>query len=128
MDMYYLPELWSSMNEEVSRNDPFAKVAERSNAHRDEHGCDTYPSTHDAPLVAAIAKAIGAKRILEVGCGFGYSALWLANGAGPSARVVLRRSRRIAATVPWPQPLRRSKGMASGSRSSRVAGRRCSRD
>lgn len=33
------------------------------------------------------AAAPGAKRILEVGCGLGYSALWLADGAGPGGIV-----------------------------------------
>lgn len=87
MDMYYLPELWSTIDAEASELDPFAHVADASNEHRDEHECDAYPSTHDAPLVAAIARASGARRILEVGCGLGYSALWLAHGGGPGAKV-----------------------------------------
>jgi len=33
-------------------------------------------------VLANIVRAIGAKRVLEVGCGLGYSALWLAHAAG----------------------------------------------
>lgn len=87
MDMYYLPELWSTMNEAALAADPFAHVAAAAAQHLEDHGCDAYPSTIDAPLVATYARAIGARRILELGCGLGYSALWLAHGGGPQARV-----------------------------------------
>jgi len=30
---------------------------------------------------------VGAKRILEIGCGLGYSALWLADAAGPDSTI-----------------------------------------
>jgi predicted O-methyltransferase YrrM len=38
-------------------------------------------------VLANIVRAMQAKRILEVGCGLGYSALWLADGAGADGTV-----------------------------------------
>ncbi len=38
-------------------------------------------------LISTLVAASGAKRMLEVGCGLGYSALWLARSGGPSSRV-----------------------------------------
>ncbi len=69
-------------------SDRFHQVWEASHRHRAEHrgACTVYPSG-DGPLLGTIAAAAGAKRILEVGCGLGYSALWLAHGAGDDARV-----------------------------------------
>jgi predicted O-methyltransferase YrrM len=68
--------------------DRFHQVWEASHRHRAEHrgACTVYPS-NDGPLLGTLAAASGAKRILEVGCGLGYSALWLAHGAGAEARV-----------------------------------------
>jgi predicted O-methyltransferase YrrM len=78
-------------------DDPFASVRAASEAHRAEHApslaggeqqCGVYPSD---PLklhaVSAILRAAGSKRILEIGCGLGYSALWLAFAAGESGHV-----------------------------------------
>jgi predicted O-methyltransferase YrrM len=79
------------------RTDPFAEVRSASKAHRVEHGaslpggeqeCGVYPSD---PLkmraVATIVRAAGARRILEIGGGLGYSALWLARAAGTAGSV-----------------------------------------
>src|SRR5262245_27724218 len=63
-------------------SDRFAYVADKYELHRKEHGCyDVYPSSN-GPLLGALAAAAKAKRLLEVGCGLGYSSLWLAYGAG----------------------------------------------
>ena len=69
-------------------SDRFHQVWEASHHHREEHrgACTVYPSS-DGPLMGTMAAMAGAKRILEVGCGLGYSALWLAHGAGDEARV-----------------------------------------
>jgi predicted O-methyltransferase YrrM len=62
--------------------DRFARIAETYESHRNQHGCyDVYPSTN-GPLLGALAAAVKPRRLLEVGCGLGYSALWLAYGAG----------------------------------------------
>jgi len=77
--------------------DPFARAYDASNAHRLEHAaslaggeqeCGVYPSVATKMRVlATLVQATGARRILEIGCGLGYSALWLADAAGPDATV-----------------------------------------
>jgi predicted O-methyltransferase YrrM len=60
--------------------DRYAEVARQSEEHRAAHGCDLYPS-QPGQLLAVIAAAVGASRVLEIGGGIGYSTLWLASGA-----------------------------------------------
>ena len=68
-------------------SDRFAYVADKYEPHRKEHGCyDVYPF-ENGPLLGALASAAKSKRLLEVGCGLGYSGLWLAYGAGPGGHV-----------------------------------------
>lgn len=68
--------------------DRFAGVYAASEAHRAGHGpdCTVYPSSN-GPLLAVLAAATHAQRILEVGGGLGYSALHLADGASPDGVV-----------------------------------------
>ena len=68
--------------------DRFANLYRASEAHRLRHGpgCTVYP-TGSGPLLGVLALAIGARHLLEVGCGLGYSAAWLAFGSAPSGRV-----------------------------------------
>lgn len=67
--------------EASQRRDPYEHVRRASHEHRLEHGhgCTVYP-TSGGPLLGLMATAIGAGRVLEVGTGLGYSALWLAAG------------------------------------------------
>jgi predicted O-methyltransferase YrrM len=65
--------------------DPFAQVRAATLAHRAKHGCGTWPYGNGA-LLAAMAAATGAKRILELGTALGYTALNFAHGA-PGARI-----------------------------------------
>ena len=65
--------------------DPFAKVRTATNAHRARHGCSAYPYDN-GPLLAALAAAANARRILELGTALGYTALSFASGA-PDATV-----------------------------------------
>jgi len=74
------------IHRESVRHDRFAHVAQRSDEHRAEHDCDVFPSSDGATL-GVIAAATGAERILEIGCGLGYSALWLAVGSSPDGMV-----------------------------------------
>jgi predicted O-methyltransferase YrrM len=66
--------------------DPFIEVARLSDAHREQHGCDAFPS-RPGHLLATFARALQARRVLEIGGGFGYSTLWLADGAAPDGVV-----------------------------------------
>ena len=65
--------------------DRFAKIRAATNAHRARHGCSAYPYDN-GPLLAALAAAANARRILELGTALGYTALSFASGA-PDATV-----------------------------------------
>jgi predicted O-methyltransferase YrrM len=65
--------------------DPFAKVRAATNAHRASHGCGAHPYDN-GPLLAVLAAAADARRILELGTALGYTALSFASGA-PDATV-----------------------------------------
>jgi predicted O-methyltransferase YrrM len=65
--------------------DPFAKIRAATNTHRAKHGCGAYPYSN-GPLLAALAGAANARRILELGTALGYTALSFASGA-PDATV-----------------------------------------
>lgn len=74
--------------ERFSAHDRFRHVDEASERHREAHGpeCTVYASG-SGPMLGTLAAATGASRILEVGCGLGYSALWLAFGSSTDGRV-----------------------------------------
>ena len=60
--------------------DPFLAVRQRTDAHRRTHGCGAY--TYDkAPSLLALAEALAAARILELGTALGYTSLSLAAGS-----------------------------------------------
>ncbi len=67
------------------RVDPFVDIAEATDRHREQHGCDAYASS-DGPLLGVLAAATAAGRIIEVGTGLGYSTAWLAHGT-PSSKI-----------------------------------------
>src|SRR5579862_7237010 len=69
----------------ISAADPFAKIRAATNTHRERHGCGAYPYDN-GPLLAALAGAANARRILELGTALGYTALSFASGA-PDATV-----------------------------------------
>lgn len=69
----------------VRDHDPFAQVRELTLTHRAKHGCGAWPYGN-GPLLSALAAAAGAKRILELGCALGYTALSFAHGA-PKAKI-----------------------------------------
>jgi predicted O-methyltransferase YrrM len=69
----------------IAAADPFAKVRNATDAHRAKHGCSAYPYDN-GPLLAALAAAAHARRILELGTALGYTALSFASGA-PEATV-----------------------------------------
>jgi predicted O-methyltransferase YrrM len=68
---------------ELAGGDPFDNVRRQSVEHQREHGCYLYNA--GAPvmqLVASIARGSGAHRALDLGCGIGYSTLWIASALG----------------------------------------------
>src|SRR5262245_53590186 len=70
--------------------DPFDDVIRRADAHRALHGstCGLYPAGPQVMrLVAAIVRMTSARRIIDLGAGFGYSALWMASACEPDARI-----------------------------------------
>jgi predicted O-methyltransferase YrrM len=92
------------ISDELLARDPFVNVADASDEHRVGHeGCEAFPS-RPGHLFAVLAASIGARRVLEVGGGLGYSTLWLASGVGPEGGS--RRSRGMRRTpsccaAPW---------------------------
>lgn len=71
------------LEQHAQASDRFRHVAASYDRHRRQHGCiDVYPFAN-GPLLGALAAAARARKLLEVGCGLGYSGLWLAYGAGP---------------------------------------------
>jgi predicted O-methyltransferase YrrM len=62
------------------RVDPFAAVRTQTLRHRAQHGCGTYPF-EDGAILGVIAAAVAPRRVLELGCALGYTALWFAYGA-----------------------------------------------
>ncbi len=75
---------------EIAGGDPFHSVLNASEEHRPVHGvpCGLYPAGPAVmSLVAQLVRAARAHRVLDLGCGFGYSTLWLAAAGGPSARI-----------------------------------------
>jgi predicted O-methyltransferase YrrM len=65
--------------------DPFAKIREATLAHRAKHHCGAWPYGN-GPLLGVVAAAANARRILELGCALGYTAMSFAHGA-PKARI-----------------------------------------
>lgn len=65
-------------------------MREQSERHRQGHGrdCTVYPSS---PITGRFLQAcihlLRAKHVLEVGCGLGYSAAWMAQAVPPGGRV-----------------------------------------
>jgi predicted O-methyltransferase YrrM len=73
------------IEEHTRSSDRFAYVAAKYEPHRAQHGCyDVYPYPN-GPLLGTLAATAKPRRLLEVGCGLGYSGLWLAHGAGPES-------------------------------------------
>jgi predicted O-methyltransferase YrrM len=73
------------MSRKQASEDPFAAVREATLKHRAKHGCTAWPYDNGR-LLAALAGAADAKRILELGCALGYTSLSFAHGA-PKAKI-----------------------------------------
>src|SRR5271168_730671 len=70
--------------------DPSAKIRTATNTHRARHGCGAYPY-RNGPLLAALAGAANARRILELGTALGYTALSFATGASDATVDTIER-------------------------------------
>jgi predicted O-methyltransferase YrrM len=60
--------------------DPFREIYAATERHRVAHRCEAYASSN-GPLLAVLARSVGAQRSLEVGTALGYTAAWLAHGS-----------------------------------------------
>jgi len=72
------------------RADVHLDLYKLSNQHRRKHGrdCELYPSDpFQAPLWTVVASLTHAGRMLEVGCGHGYTAAVMASAGGPDCHV-----------------------------------------
>jgi predicted O-methyltransferase YrrM len=70
--------------------DPFAQIRKATEQHRARHGCGAHPYDN-GPLLSALAAAIQARRILELGTALGYTALSFAYGARDSTVDTIER-------------------------------------
>lgn len=68
--------------------DPFDAVLAESESHQRAHSCGLFPAGPAVMQLAAMfVRASGARTILDLGCGIGYSTFWLASAAGTRAEV-----------------------------------------
>lgn len=78
------PRIESYLKGLIEEPDPVRAAMERLGAERD------FPII--GPLVGnlcgVLARSVGARRVFELGSGFGYSTLWFARAVGPEGRVV----------------------------------------
>lgn len=74
---------------ELSKEDALLRrVRKESNRHRGKHDCDVHPSDPvTGRLLSILVRATNSEKVLEVGCGLGYSAIWLARSLRPDGRV-----------------------------------------
>lgn len=82
-------EILGAYASKLAREDSIlSRVRKDSDKHRTAHGCDVHPSDPTTGrLLDVLVRATRARRVLEVGCGLGYSAIWLARALPPDGRV-----------------------------------------
>ena len=69
--------------------DLFADVRSRSESHQRQHGCGLHNAGGpQMQLVASLGRLVAPTSILDLGCGLGYSTLWLASIVQPGGRVI----------------------------------------
>lgn len=73
----------------LAGGDPFESVREASETHQREHGCGLHTAGPEVmQLAASYVLANNARSILDLGCGLGYSTMWLARAAGEDGLVI----------------------------------------
>lgn len=71
----------------LAGGDPFERVRKDSEAHQRNHSCHLHTAGPEVmQLAASYVRAGNATDVLDLGCGLGYSTLWLA--AGANGRVI----------------------------------------
>jgi predicted O-methyltransferase YrrM len=70
--------------------DPFAQIRKATEQHQARHGCGAHPY-ENGPLLSALAAAVQARRIVELGTALGYTALSFAYGARDSTVDTIER-------------------------------------
>lgn len=84
---------------ELYDGDPFGELIRAAEGHRTTHGpeCGLFPAgPHVMRLVATLVRATQAKRLLDIGTGLGYSALWPAAAAGARVEAIDRFPEHLA--------------------------------
>ena len=73
----------------LAGGDPFEAARKASEAHQRAHGCGLHTAGPEVmQLAASYVRASGSATVLDLGCGLGYSTLWLADAAGTEGRVI----------------------------------------
>jgi predicted O-methyltransferase YrrM len=73
---------------DLGGGDPFDDLLSQSEAHQRAQQCGLFPAGAAVMQLASMfVRAAGARTILDLGCGIGYSTLWLAKAAGAGATV-----------------------------------------
>lgn len=68
---------------QLAGGDPFAQIKNLSDKHQQSHGCSLYTAGPSVmQLASAFVKTANAMNVLDLGCGIGYSTLWLADAVG----------------------------------------------
>jgi predicted O-methyltransferase YrrM/nitroimidazol reductase NimA-like FMN-containing flavoprotein (pyridoxamine 5'-phosphate oxidase superfamily) len=74
---------------ELGGGDRFGDLLERAQQHQRQHGCGLFPAGPAVmQLTATFVRAAGARTILDLGCGIGYSTFWLADAGGAGSTTV----------------------------------------
>ena len=81
--MITAPEIEAYLDEKLVVNDPLLCEME---AHAKKHGFP-YIGPQVGRLLEILAATTGARRIFELGSGFGYSAYWFCKGMGPAGKI-----------------------------------------
>lgn len=73
----------------LAGGDPFDDVRRASSAHQRAHECGLHTAGPEVmQLAASYVRASNAARVLDLGCGLGYSTLWLADAIGSNGVVI----------------------------------------
>lgn len=95
---------------DLAGGDKFGDVRQMSEDHQRRHGCGLHNAGGpQMQLVAALARAANVKTVVDLGCGLGYSTLWLADAVGKTGHVIgidddpghIAEAERIAGEFGW---------------------------